>query len=141
MKESNGEGVVSCEILGFGEPTASARPEGNNEAWVSASMQRPRGVEDPRHAKKLHAREPRDPAAARCRKAAGRREKAMSHKSLMHRGPHRRGKELRHPVLPKLTPQASHVAVLRVRLGCGCRVVEQRLEFANKVERESLDFG
>ena len=43
------------------------------------------GVEDPRHAEKLHAREPGDPAAAR-EQMAGRRENAMSDKSLMHDG-------------------------------------------------------
>src|SRR2546422_4427860 len=47
-------------------------------------MARPRGVEDPRHAEKLHAREPGDPADARGRQAAGRRENAMSGKSLVH---------------------------------------------------------
>ena len=43
------------------------------------------GVEDPKHAEKLHAREPGDPAAAR-EQMAGRRENAMSDKSLMHGG-------------------------------------------------------
>ena len=50
-----------------------------------ASEARPRGVEDPKHAEKLHAREPGDPAVAR-RKWAGREEKAMSHKSSMDGG-------------------------------------------------------
>jgi hypothetical protein len=45
-----------------------------------------RGVEDPGHAEKLHAREPRGPAAAPSRKARGRRENAMSDKTLMHGG-------------------------------------------------------
>ena len=42
------------------------------------------GVEDPMHAPKLHAREPRDPAAIRSRRAADRWEKAMSYKTHMH---------------------------------------------------------
>src|SRR6266702_245414 len=49
----------------------------------NASEARPRGVEDPKHAEKLHAREPGDPVAARMQ-CAGREEKAMSHKSSMH---------------------------------------------------------
>ena len=69
-----------------GEPTASDSKEGNNVPHDSASAAWPRGVEDPKHAEKLHAREPGDPAAARSRKAAGRRENAMSDKSLMHGG-------------------------------------------------------
>ena len=44
-----------------GEPTASDGPEGNKAASVIASAPRPCGVEDPRHAEKLHAREPGDP--------------------------------------------------------------------------------
>jgi len=43
------------------------------------------GVADPKHAEKLHAREPGDPVAAR-EQLAGRREKAMSDKSLMYGG-------------------------------------------------------
>jgi hypothetical protein len=39
----------------------------------------------PKHAETLHAREPGDPVAAR-EQLAGRREKAMSHKSLTHDG-------------------------------------------------------
>ena len=48
-----------------GEPTASDGPEGKNVVRASASAVRPRGVEDPRHVEKLHAREPGDPVAAR----------------------------------------------------------------------------
>ncbi|MFN7923873.1 MAG: group II intron reverse transcriptase/maturase [Bryobacteraceae bacterium] len=44
---------------------------------------RPGGVEDPKHAEKLHAREPGDPVAARSREAAGRKENAMSGKTFM----------------------------------------------------------
>ena len=47
------------------EPTASDSQEGNNAAHANASAPRPCGVEDPRHAEKLHAREPGDPVAAR----------------------------------------------------------------------------
>jgi hypothetical protein len=43
----------------------SDKPEGNNAVHASASVTRPCGVEDPKHAEKLHAREPGDPAAAR----------------------------------------------------------------------------
>jgi hypothetical protein len=50
---------------------------------MEASAPRSRGVGDPKHAEKLHAREPGGPVAA-CRKWAGRRENAMSGKSLMH---------------------------------------------------------
>ena len=42
------------------------------------------GVEDPTHAWKLHAREPRDPVAIRGRKVADRWWKAMSSKSHMY---------------------------------------------------------
>ena len=66
----------------FREPTASGCKEGNNASHDSASAARPCGVEDPKHAEKLHAREPGDPVAARGQ-LAGRGEKAMSHESLM----------------------------------------------------------
>ena len=75
--------VWSSEIRQFGELTASGHPEGNNATRDSASAARPRGVEDPRHAEKLHAREPGDPVAAR-EQLAGRRENAMSDKSFAH---------------------------------------------------------
>jgi len=39
-------------------------PEGNTAARASVSAQWSRGVEDPRHAEKLQAREPGDPTAA-----------------------------------------------------------------------------
>ena len=48
----------------FGEPTASDSQEGYIAAHVSASARRPGGVEDPRHAEKLHAREPGGPATS-----------------------------------------------------------------------------
>src|SRR5438270_133292 len=44
------------------------------------------GVEDPMHALKLHAREPRDPVAIHSRRTADRWEKAMSYKTHMHGG-------------------------------------------------------
>jgi hypothetical protein len=49
-------------------------PEGNIAARDSASAQQPCGVQDPTHAKKLRAREPGDPMAARqvVRRAGGR---------------------------------------------------------------------
>jgi len=68
------------------EPTASDCKEGNNASHASASATRPCGVEDPKHAEKLHAREPGDPVAAREQCGAGRRENAMSDKTLMHGG-------------------------------------------------------
>src|ERR1039458_2160413 len=49
----------------------------------NASEAQPRGVEDPKHAEKLHAREPGDPAAAR-KEGTGREAKAQSHKPPMH---------------------------------------------------------
>jgi RNA-directed DNA polymerase len=66
------------------EPTASDSKEGNNASHDSASTMRPCGVKDPKHAEKLHAREPGDPVAARERYGAGRGENAMSDKSPMH---------------------------------------------------------
>src|SRR5690348_2621676 len=49
---------------------------------INASAERSCGVGDPKHAEKLHAREPRDLVAAH-EQAVGRREKAMSDKTLM----------------------------------------------------------
>ena len=49
----------------FGEPTVSGYQEGNIASGASASRVRPRGVGDPKHAEKLHAREPGGPVAAR----------------------------------------------------------------------------
>jgi len=57
--------VLSSEIIAIGEPTGSDDPEGNNASHDIASVVRPHGVEDPRHAEKLHAREPRDPVVIR----------------------------------------------------------------------------
>ena len=65
------------------EPTASNSKEGYNVSHDSASAPRPCGVEDPKHAEKLHAREPGDPVAAR-EQLAGRKENAMSDKPFMH---------------------------------------------------------
>jgi hypothetical protein len=53
---------------------------------VEARTQRSCGVEDPRHAEKLPAREPGDPVAAVAARRAGREEKVMSHKSSVHSG-------------------------------------------------------
>jgi hypothetical protein len=78
--------VLSSEIKPCREPTASGCKEGNHASHASASAARPCGVEDPKHVEKLHAREPGDPAAVRGDKAAGRRENAMSDKSLVHGG-------------------------------------------------------
>ncbi|MGO9096622.1 MAG: hypothetical protein ACLQGV_15540 [Bryobacteraceae bacterium] len=76
---------MSSEIAWCREPTASGSTEGYNAAHANASAARPCGVEDPKHAEKLHAREPGDPITARGQ-WAGRGEKAMSHKTLMHGG-------------------------------------------------------
>ena len=78
--------VLSSEINRCREPTASGCKEGNNASHDSASAARPCGVEDPKHAEKLHAREPGDPVAAREQCGVGRRENAMSDKALMHGG-------------------------------------------------------
>jgi RNA-directed DNA polymerase len=74
---------VSSEIAKFREPTVSGQPEGNSVSRENASAAQPCGVVDPRHAWKLHVREPRDPAGIRSRKAADRRVKAMSDKTHM----------------------------------------------------------
>jgi len=57
--------VVSSEIGKYREPTVSSQLEGNNAEHDNASATRPCGVVDPKHAWKLHAREPRDPAVIR----------------------------------------------------------------------------
>jgi hypothetical protein len=75
---------LSSEIRHLGEPAVLDHPEGKNARCDHASAARTRGVEDPRHAEKLPAREPGDSAGARNRKAAGRRENARSGKSLLH---------------------------------------------------------
>ena len=63
----------------------SDEPEGNTVARdKSQARRRHRGVEDPRHAWKLHAREPRGPVAIHGCKARDRWEKAMSSKTHMH---------------------------------------------------------
>jgi len=66
----------------------SGEPEGNTVARDTSRVRhRRRGVVDPRHAWKLHVREPRDrgarPAIRGC-EAADRWEKAMSYKTHMH---------------------------------------------------------
>ena len=63
----------------------SGEPEGNTVVRDKSRAQRRHcGVEDPTHAWKLHAREPRDPVAIRGRKVADRWGKAMSSNSHMH---------------------------------------------------------
>ena len=63
----------------------SGEPEGNTVARdKSQARRRHCGVEDPRHAWKLHAREPRGPVAIHRCKARDRWEKAMSSKTHMH---------------------------------------------------------
>ena len=60
----------------------SGEPEGNTAVCVRTRVRRRHcGVEDPTHAWKLHAREPRDPVAIRDCEAADRWEKAMSYKT------------------------------------------------------------
>ena len=60
----------------------SGQPEGNTVARDTSRVRRRRcGVIDPKHAWKLHAREPRDPVAIRRRNATDRWEKAMSYKA------------------------------------------------------------
>jgi len=79
-------GIETPKSCGSGSRRRQTARKATTRRRANASVARPRGVEDPRHAEKLHAREPGDPAAARSRKAAGRRENAMSDKSLMHGG-------------------------------------------------------
>ena len=68
----------------WGADGGSDGPEGHNAAHAFASAQRPHGVEDPRHAEKLHAREPGDPVVIRGQHSADRRENAMSDKTLVY---------------------------------------------------------
>ena len=77
---------MSSENTTIGVLTVSDGPEGNTAAREIASAQRQGGVEDPTHAWKLHAREPKDPVAIRSRKRADRWEKAMSDKTHMNGG-------------------------------------------------------
>jgi len=76
--------AVSSEIAKFREPTMSGQLEGNSVSRENASAAQPCGVVDPKHAWKLHEREPRDPVAIRSREAADRGVKAMSDKTHMH---------------------------------------------------------
>ena len=59
--------VLSCEIIATGVPTSFSMAEGNTDGCVTASTRKtPRSLRrDPRHAWKLHAREPGDPVDAR----------------------------------------------------------------------------
>lgn len=61
----------------------SGKSEGNTATRAIASAAQPCGVVDPKHAWKLHAREPRGPAAILGREAKDRWVKAMSHKTHM----------------------------------------------------------
>src|SRR6266496_2638639 len=49
----------------FREPTQSSNAEGNRMGVANARRPSPCAVEDPRHARKLNAREPGDPSGAR----------------------------------------------------------------------------
>ena len=92
------------------------QPEGNNVTRDSASAARPCGVEDPRHAEKLHAREPGDPVVAR-EQSAGRRENAMSDKSFMHGGG-----ESYSGIVPAKQPNKSEPSPAEV---CGGKAADQ----------------
>ena len=76
--------VLSCEIIRPPGCRRCPNAEGNivtrryRECVATLRSRRPR------HAWKLHAREPGDPVIARAAGAAGRSEKAMSHKPDMH---------------------------------------------------------
>ena len=62
----------------------SGEPEGNIGARDQSQVRLGHcGVVDPRHAWKLHVREPRDPVAIRSQYGADRWEKAMSYKTHM----------------------------------------------------------
>jgi len=77
-------GIETPKSCVAGSRRRQAARKATMRARDSASVAQPRGVEDPKHAEKLHAREPGGPVVARGRKAAGRRENAMSGKSLVH---------------------------------------------------------
>ncbi len=55
---------IELRNLAFRDAHGVGMPEGNTAARDSASAQRSRGVEDPRHAEKLRVREPGDPVVA-----------------------------------------------------------------------------
>src|SRR5579872_1462314 len=48
-----------------GKPTASDRTEGETVSLANARAAQPRGVEEPKHAEKLHTREPGGPEDVR----------------------------------------------------------------------------
>src|SRR6266446_164648 len=58
-------GISSCEISGSGMPTSSTETEGHTDGSANASFQRVPRSQRPKHAWKLHAREPGDPSNAR----------------------------------------------------------------------------
>ena len=67
---------IELRNLAFQDADGVGTPEGNTSASGSASAQRSCGVEDPKHAGKLYAREPGDPAVARASsERAGRRRR------------------------------------------------------------------
>src|SRR6266702_8386476 len=78
-------GIELRNLVASGSRRCQPARKATLRSHENASEAQSRGVEDPRHAEKLHAREPGDPVAAR-RKCAGREERAMSHKSSMHGG-------------------------------------------------------
>ena len=61
---------IELRNLAFQEAHGVGMPEGNKATCDNASTQRSCGVEDPKHAEKLHAREPGGPVVAR--RASGR---------------------------------------------------------------------
>jgi hypothetical protein len=63
--------VLSSEIMAIGKLTGSDHPESNKARHAIASASFSRGVKDPRHAVKLHAREPRDPVVIRTQSRCG----------------------------------------------------------------------
>ena len=63
----------------------SGEPEGNTVVRDTSRVRHRRcGVVDPRHAWKLHVREPRGPVVIRGQEGADRWEKAMSYKTHMY---------------------------------------------------------
>jgi len=73
--------LMSSEIAQTGRRRRQAARKGTLRRTITQARRRSGGVEDPMHAPKLHAREPRGPAAFRCRKGAERWEKARSYKT------------------------------------------------------------
>jgi len=76
--------VLSSEISLSGAPTFSKRRKATRSGSPTRDPVRPCGVEDPMHAGKLHAREPRGPMVARTPTGEGRQEKAMNDNPYVH---------------------------------------------------------